>query len=261
MHTVITSSGLITNEYPGLSANPHECHDFSYQVLFTEDDVKEHIEWYTSDTIPLGLEIDPDIGIITGKIYPLHKQPDCQDNLSPKEDIKVDGSNRNNNGLYNDSTHTFEFTVYRKYYIYEELFDYMEDTDTTTIPYIVDNRIQNTDTRHVYLCIKDSELGDMLTDTEYFTDITDVEEIAESTVSILVIKSGNIANTIFMESMLDTEDKEINNLVLNLDGSVSLEILIDRAHITLDGVKYYKEDSEALFNTHPGPFSKCPITD
>lgn len=217
MNTVITSSGLITNEYPGLSANPHECHDFSYQVLYTDHDIKEHIEWYTSDTIPLGLEIDSITGIITGKIYPLHKQPDCQNNLSPKEDIKVDGSNRNNNGLYIDATHTFEFTVYRKYIISDPLFP----EDPTK----------------------------------------DIEEIAESTISILVIKSGNIANTVFMESMLDTEDKEINNLILGLDGSVSLEIILDRAHITLDGVKYYKEDSEALFNTHPGPFSNCPITD
>ena len=291
MQTIITSTGAITNEQPGLSANPHECHDFIHEVKYTEILIKRHIEWYVEGSLPLGLEINSNTGIISGKIYPLHRQPECLSQLPSIEPLKIDGSNLDRIGLYPNPTHTFNFTVYRKYMRYEDIFDFTEITNDTTAEYKIGDRIQNEITYHVYECILDTPIAEPITtpieplepiegdttppdtppepviisvsllDTMYFTDITEVEEIASSALSIKVIKSGNIFNTLFMEAILNTEDKETNNLVMGLNNMLSLEIVIDRAHITFNGNKYYKEDLDRLYQEHPGPFSTCPITD
>lgn len=219
MNTTITSSGMITNELSGMSANPHECHEFEYTITYTETEVNSHIEWYTEGALPKGLEIDSETGIISGIIFPLHKQPDCQNNLAPKEDLNIDGSNRNNNGTYLGSTHIFNFTVFRRYMIPNPEYELDPEVDE------------------------------------------EIEEIASSELSLTVIKSGNISNTIFMESFVNTNDIETNNLVLGLDGVLQLELITDRAHITFEDRKYYKEDLDDLYNNHPGPFAKCPIED
>ncbi len=217
MKTVITSGGLITNEFPGLSPNPHECHQFEYAVQYTETGVLSNIEWYTEGALPVGLTIHPETGIISGIIHPLHRQPDCQDNLAPKEPLNPDGSNRNNNGTYNGTSHTFEFSVFRRY---------------------------------------------MIANPDYISDPTlepEIEETSDPAVlSIMVIKSGNISNTIFMESYVNTEDKEVSELLLGLDGILGLSVSTDKAHITYDGKKYYKDDLEILYAEHPGPFATCP---
>lgn len=288
MQTIITSSGLITNEYPGLSINPHECHDFIHNTKYTEILIKRHIEWYVEGSLPYGLEVDILTGIISGKIYPLHKQPDCLNQLPPKEPMKVDGSNRDRSGLYPNPSHTFNFNIYRRYMRYEDIFDFIENTNDTTRAYKIGDRVQNMYTYYVYECVCDTPVTTpditpveptegsttnpppdptpvitsvSLLDINYFIDITEVEEIAESNLSIMVIKSGNIANTIFMESIVNTEDVELNNLIIDLNGGLGLEVVIDRAHITFNGNKYYKEDLDRLYQEHPGPFSTCPITD
>lgn len=84
-----------------------------------------------------------------------------------------------------------------------------------------------------------------------------INKEAESTVSILVIRSGNIANTLFLKNYLDVEDlEEVNDLVVN-NGQATLEIKMTRRMIPYDGVHYYKENLEELYQVHPGPFSKC----
>lgn len=222
MNTVITSTGMITNEEPGLSANPHECHIFKHQVKFTETDVIEHIEWFITGGCPDGVSIDASTGLISGQLKPLHKQTLCQNNLNPKEPLLADGSNRESNGLYRDATHTFSFTINRRYLI--------EILDPTP------EQLEEAN-------------GEIPTE----------EEIATSDVTLMVIKSGNIGNTIFMANYLEDQTPyEINIITIGFDGQPTLSVTTDRRHIMHNDKKYYKEDLAQLYIDHPGPFSQCP---
>lgn len=112
---VITTAGNIINETPTKGAvNPHECHYFSHQVLYTEDEnFCEHVSWELLGDVPVGINIDVN-GLISGEIKHFGEQPLCTDNY-PLEEIKRDGSNHKNNGRFKHSTFTFNFTIRRNY--------------------------------------------------------------------------------------------------------------------------------------------------
>lgn len=84
-----------------------------------------------------------------------------------------------------------------------------------------------------------------------------INKEATSDVSILVIRSGNTANTLFLKNYLDNNELEsINELNFN-NGIATLSVRQERRNIPFDGKKYYKENLEELYTVHPGPFSKC----
>lgn len=132
MKTTIYDSGIILNEKPMKgSVNPHECHTYEHQILYTEhftsdDEFQPSTEeWFLSGDIPLHLEIDNN-GLITGRVAIFNDQPSCKDN-HPDEDIVLSGENWKNTGRYKHDQYIFKFTVHRKY-IYTDLLT-MEDIE------------------------------------------------------------------------------------------------------------------------------------
>ena len=220
MEVTITSAGMITNQTSGLSANPHECHEFNYQMLFTSTgNVVEHLSWELVGDYPNGISID-NTGKITGTIMPFNLQPTVTD-VNPHTPLKLDGSNYMENGRYRGATYTFTFTVKHNYTIIN-----------TNVPEVVD--------------------GVPL-------PLLPIPESNTTELSIMVIKSANIDNYLYFKEYLDV-DEDIEETVLEMsNGEIVAKVKTDKRHITYNGVKYYKNDLDELATVHPGPFSKCGL--
>ena len=220
MEVTITSAGMITNQKSGLSANPHECHEFNYQMLFTSTgNVVEHLSWELIGDYPNGISID-NIGKITGTIMPFNLQPTVTD-VNPHTPLKLDGSNYMENGRYRGATYTFTFTVKHNYTIIN-----------TNTPEIVD--------------------GVPL-------PLLPIPESNSTELSIMVIKSANIDNFLFFKEYLDV-DEELEKTLLSMNnGIVETTIQVTKRYMTYNGIQYFKDDLDELTNVHPGPFSKCGL--
>lgn len=220
METTITTAGQIVNQ-AGTSANPHECHEFKFQVLFTETSkVEEHISWELLGDIPSNLTID-DSALITGTILPFGLQPTVTDN-HPHTPLKMDGSNYLENGRYKNASYTFTFTVKRNYTITNE--EIAVPDEEGNIPVLLP-----------------------------------IPESSESEISITVIKSANIDNFLFFKEYLDV-DEELEKTLLSMNnGIVETTIEVTKRYMTYNGIQYFKDDLDELTNVHPGPFSKCGL--
>lgn len=220
---VITTVGNIPNQYPGVKANPRECENYSTTVEYTLDPEVEdkliHNEWYTEGEFPKGLTIDPDTGVISGNMKMFILQELNSSLYAPNEPLKMDGSNRLNNGNFTGTTYTFNFTICKR----------------TTLEY---------------------------TTLDIDPDAVDVEDLTKeyintSDVNIVMIKSGNIENTLFIKNYLDNDEIDPINSLFMINDFIQTEIIFERRHMMVGDRKYYKEDLEDLYRDHPGPFSKC----
>lgn len=114
MSSEIVTSGMLVNQTPVNGAsNPQECHMFTHQVEYVDDEsFLEHLEWYLEGDIPVGISIDKENGLISGKIKSFMDQPSVGG--GPKEKLKIDGSNLS--ALGRDIVgYTFNFKIKRDY--------------------------------------------------------------------------------------------------------------------------------------------------
>jgi len=117
--TTITSPVILNNDLllDGAS-NPWECHQFSHQILHSEDgNFCSHVAWSISGDIPIAVTMDPGSGVISGHMDYFELQPSCTGNNYPKETITVDGANNMNSGRFIPEFYDFVITVKRDYLI------------------------------------------------------------------------------------------------------------------------------------------------
>ncbi len=89
--------------------NPWELHDFLYPHFFIPYPMTCVVAYSLSGDIPKGISVDA-AGNIKGKIKHFGKQPSCQSNY-PNEPRKLDGSNWENDGRFNDVLFDFNFSI------------------------------------------------------------------------------------------------------------------------------------------------------
>lgn len=158
---VITTTGLLNNTAPGFKPNPKECDDFYATISYSiTGEILEIKQWYISGELPKGLELKVEsIATIDGNIKPFVLQELNPNLYYPKEDLKIDGSNRLNNGNLKGSSYTFNFSVNVDYTIADELDPTIIIDKTTTselnITVIKSGDIDNTLFMKNYLDIQD----------------------------------------------------------------------------------------------------------
>lgn len=208
----ISTSGVLNNTTPGFKPNPKECDDFYATIDYSiSGEIKEIKQWYILGESPKGLIFNSEnIITISGNIKPFVLQELDNSLYYPKEDLKIDGSNRLNNGNLIASSYTFNFSVNLDYTIEDEL------------------------------------------DPEVIIELT-----ATSGLSITVIKSGDINNTLFMKNYLDVETPIDFNTLDFYNGELKMTVKTDKRNIPYGDRKYYKNDLADLYLNHPGPFAKC----
>lgn len=195
MESTITSTGMITNQ-SGLyhAKNPWETHIFKHTIEHTETKLyKETIEWSLSGNVPKDLAIDNE-GIISGKVLTFNFQDSTKNNTTPKEKIKLDGSNWRSVGRFRDASYTFNFTVTHRYLTWE-LTD-LVDKDGNEVPHAMLEPLYKEETFDDYKLMLDQ-----LLEVEG-TVATFKEESVSSDVSIMVIRNNNIDTQMFLEAYL-----------------------------------------------------------
>lgn len=209
---IIDTSGVLSNILSGFKPNPKECDDFYNTIKYSiTGEIEQIKQWYILGELPKGLIFHSDSNLfIDGNIKPFVLQELNSSLYYPKEDLKIDGSNRLNNGNLIASSYTFNFSVNVDYTILDEL-------DPTII----------------------------------------IDKTATSDLSITVIKSGDIDNTLFMKNYLDIQDPIDFNTLGFYNGELTMIVKTDRRNIPYGDRKYYKEDLADLYLNHPGPFAKC----
>ena len=221
---VISTTGTLTNNEPGFKPNPKECDDFyatiDYNII---GEILEIKEWYILGELPKGLKLNTENEIyIDGNIKPFVLQELNSNYYYPKEDLKIDGSNRLNNGNLISDSYVFNFSINVDYTIIDEASpsDEANPSDVANPPIILDMT-------------------------------------ATSNLNITLIKSGNINNTLFMKNYLDVETPIDFNTLEFYNGKLTMVVKTDKRNIPYNGKKYYKKDLEDLYLNHPGPFAKC----
>lgn len=116
--TSIDSTGLLNNEYPGEPSITYECRMFRHAIKKTiGDDYVKTVKWELEGTIPLEVKIDNN-GVIEGHVDILDYQPACQDQVTPTEKMKIDGSNW--------TAGRFQGSVFRFNMVAKWTFEYIE---------------------------------------------------------------------------------------------------------------------------------------
>ncbi len=115
----IVTTGLISNQTPMPSDNPHECHSFTHQVAATTTgNFISHVAWSISGEFPNDLTIDTGSGLLSGVMLILDDQPSSiVTDIAPIETPNLDNSNFINNGRPLSDSYTFPFTIKRDYII------------------------------------------------------------------------------------------------------------------------------------------------
>ena len=137
-NVVITSTGVI--------ATPKECDTVSIPIVTVTTGTVTHKEWILDGVIPVGLEFlyDNNNPRIVGKCKMFVDQsviPMSQ--FYPKEDLKMDGSNRMNNGDLIASSYTFDFSITHKYSVTDILTSLVEEKEVSSSMSIVLNHLDN----------------------------------------------------------------------------------------------------------------------
>ena len=119
----ITTAGTLTNNAPGFKPNPKECDDFYATIDYNiTGEVLEIKEWYILGELPKGLKLNTENEIyIDGNIKPFVLQELNSNYYYPKEDLKIDGSNRLNNGNLISDSYVFNFSINVDYTISDEI--------------------------------------------------------------------------------------------------------------------------------------------
>ena len=127
MDIIVTVPDIITNESGKYHAkNPWETHDFEYMpkydktIFFRSLAVRKYIKWYFTGEPPIKLDIDQQSGFISGQIKVLEDQSKVVVwDWTPKEKMKVDGSNWRSVGRPKSPTYTFPFNIVLEYWKYD----------------------------------------------------------------------------------------------------------------------------------------------
>lgn len=119
----ISTSGVLSNTTPGFKPNPKECDDFYATINYSiSGEIKEIKRWYILGGLPKGLVFNSEnILTISGNIKPFVLQELNNSLYYPKEDLKIDGSNRLNNGNLISDSYVFNFSINVDYTISDEI--------------------------------------------------------------------------------------------------------------------------------------------
>lgn len=190
----ILTTGVISNTNPAhYSNNPHETNTFICPILHQEDDAfHEHIEWILEGDTLLDVRLEevnnnPDNVRLYGYIRPLIDQPSLASILPIREKIKFSGENFNCLRVGPNSV-TFNFTIKRRY-LYLEPAPASNDTASDS------NSSSSTN----------SSTSNSTTSTTPTVKPKPIEKIASSTFSIIVLRSEDVFNKVFVEKYLDAK--------------------------------------------------------
>lgn len=226
MESTIITTGLLPNQ-SGLyhAKNPWETHIYKHTVETAETKLfKEHILWWLTGDVPLDLTIDNN-GVISGTVLILNNQPSCQNNLAPREKIKLDGSNWQSIGRYRDATKTFNFTIHRKYYTWEVV--KIEGKDGATPPLTLDALKLNykVETFDLYKTMLE-------TLTKAKCTLTFKEEEVSEDVSIMAIRNNDIDTRVFLEEYIKSDTSYVEGIpvkhsIYRYDKKYTIENFLD----------------------------------
>ena len=162
-YVVITGGGITNENASAGSQNPHECHEYKWQVKYIEnpgDGTIIHDKWCITGDYPFDLSIEDPSGIIKGKIWILNEQPWVND-IIPREKLKYDGSNWNKINRPASNSYTCKFYVSRVY-------KYTSSTVPTPITY------KTSPVLHTIIVVKSHSLDNYILAKYYLSEVENI---------------------------------------------------------------------------------------
>lgn len=138
--------GLVVIDSVGVVSSPVECSIIDIPIQFTTTGIVIHGTWSIEGVLPIGVEFTAENNNprLYGRIKMFIDQVVIDSSLFyPKEELKMDGSNRMNNGDFKENSYSFDFTIKHQYKSVDTTSGLESEKEASSVVSIVLSHMEN----------------------------------------------------------------------------------------------------------------------